>query len=63
MAAKESRMRGCELAEGMVVVINCLVNVRESAGGLDKAIETIGTSYLEACKAKMLMRDIPKKGD
>ena len=64
-------MIGSELAKAMVVVFNRRVNVRESTGGLDKAIETtVSTtgrfnemdvlSYLEAYKAEMLMRDIPE---
>ena len=63
-------MRGCELAEA-VVVVDCLVSAHEGASALDRAIEaTIGkigrfggtdsTSYLEAYKSKMQMRNIPK---
>ena len=64
-------MRGSELAEAMTVSVDRLVNVLENAGGLDRAIETIVgtsnrlngkdvTSFLEAYKAEMLMRDIPE---
>ena len=63
-------MRGSEVAEVMAVAVDRIVNAREGVGSLDRAIETIvGTTgrfngkevltYLEAYKAKMLMRDIP----
>ena len=63
-------MRGSELAESMVVAVDRLVNAREGASALDRVIEAtvdnIGrfngkdaTSYLEAYKAEMLMRNIP----
>ena len=63
-------MRGSELAEAMAVAVDRLVNAREGTGALDRAIEsvvgTIGrfggkdaTSYLEAYRAEMIMRDIP----
>ena len=53
------------------VTVDRLVNARESASGIDRAIETIVsttgrfngkdvTNYLEAYKAKMLIRDISK---
>ena len=64
-------MRGSELAEAMVVVVDQLVNAREGMGALDRAIESIvntigrfggknATSYLEAYQAEMIMRDIPE---
>ena len=64
-------MRGSELAEAMAVVVDCLVSAREGASALDWAIEAtiskIGrfggkdaTSYLEAYKSEMQMRDIPE---
>ena len=64
-------MRENELAEVMVVAVDRRVNVRESGGGLDRAVETIvdmigrfkgkdATSYLEAYQAEMIMMDIPK---
>ena len=63
-------MRGSELAEAMAVAIDQLVSAREGTGALDRAIESIigtigrfggkdATSYLEAYKAEMIMRDIP----
>ena len=63
-------MRGSELAEAMVVVVDRLVNARESTSGLDRVVETIVgmtgrfnrkniMNYLEAFKAEMLMRDVP----
>ena len=62
-------MRGSELAEAMAVVVDRLVSDREGASALDLAIEaTVGkiarfggrdaTSYLEAYKSEMQMRDI-----
>ena len=62
-------MRGNELAEVMAVIVDCLVNARESTNGLYKSVETIlgmtgrfngkdVMNYLEAFKAKMLMRDV-----
>ena len=64
-------MRGNELVEAMAVAVDRLVSAREGMGALDRAIEaivgTIGrfggknaTSYLEAYRAEMIMRDIPK---
>mgnify|MGYP000359009556 CR=1 FL=1 len=64
-------MKGSELAKVMAVAVDRLVTAREGSSGLDKAIEmivgTIGQfnrkdvrSYLEAYKAKMIMRDIPE---
>jgi hypothetical protein len=64
-------MRGSDLAEAMASVVDRIVSAHEGAGALDKAIEavvgTIGrfggkdaTSYLEAYRAKMVMRDIPE---
>ena len=54
----------------MAMVVGRLVDARERASGLDRAIETVVgttrrfigkdvTNYLEAFKAEMLMRDIP----
>ena len=64
-------MRWGELAEAMAVVVDCLLHARESSVGLDRAIETVVgtmgrfqgkdvTSYLEAYRAEMFMRDIPE---
>jgi hypothetical protein len=64
-------MRGADLAEAMASVVDRIVNARECANALDRAIEavvgTIGrfsernaTSYLEAYRAEMVMRDIPE---
>ena len=64
-------MRGSELAEAMVLVVDRLVHAREGTYALDNAIEAtvdkIGwfsgkdaTSYLEAYKSKMQMRNIPE---
>ena len=64
-------MRGSELVEAMVVDVYNLVNAREGMRALDRAIEAtvdkIGrfngkdaTSYLEAYRAEMQMRDIPE---
>ena len=62
-------MRGSELAEAMAVAVDRLVSAREGTGALDRAIESIvgtigrfggknATSYLEAYRAEMIMRDI-----
>ena len=64
-------MRGSELAEAMAVTVDRLVNAHEGTGTLDRAVESIigtigrfggkdATSYLEAYRAEMLMRDILK---
>ena len=64
-------MRGGELVEPMVVIVDHLMNARASSAGLNRVIETIVgktgrlngkdvTNYLEAFKAEMLMRDIVK---
>ena len=64
-------MRGGELAEAMAAAVDRLVNAREGINGLDRAIETVvntmgrfngrdSTSYLDAYKAEMLMRNIPE---
>ena len=64
-------MRGSELAEAMAVAVDHLVSAREGASALDRAIEAtvdkIGrlsgkdaTSYLEAYKSEMQMKNIPK---
>jgi hypothetical protein len=64
-------MREADLAEAMASAVDRIVNTREGAGALDRAIEavvgTIGrfggqtaTSYLEAYQAEMVMRDNPE---
>ena len=64
-------MRGSELAEAMAAAVDRIVNVHESTGALDRAIEAIvstlgqfggkdATRYLEAYRAEMVMRDIPE---
>jgi hypothetical protein len=64
-------MRGADLAEAMASVVDQIVSAREGAASLDRAIEavvgTIGrfseknaTSYLEAYRAEMVLRDIPE---
>ena len=64
-------MRGSEFVEAMASVVDRIVSAREGIGALDRAIEvivgTIGrfggkdaTSYLEAYRAEMVMRDIPE---
>ena len=64
-------MRGSELVEAMAVAIDHLMSAHEGSSALDRAIEsivgTIGrfggknvTSYLEAYRAEMIMRDIPE---
>ena len=64
-------MRGIELAEAMAVVVHRLVSAREGASTLDRAIEEMidkigrfsgkdATSYLEAYKSEMQMRNIPE---
>ena len=64
-------MRGSELAEAVASAVDRIVSAREGTGALDRAIEvivdTIGrfggkdaTSYLEAYRAEMVMRDIPE---
>ena len=63
-------MRGSELIEAMAVAVDRLVNARESASGLDRAIETIVntmgrfnskdvSTYLEDYKDEILIWDIP----
>ena len=65
-------MRGLDLAEAMASAMDRIVSAREGTGALDRAIEavvgTIGrfsgkdaTSYLEAYRAEMVMRDIPEE--
>jgi hypothetical protein len=65
------KMRGAGLAEAMASAVDRIVSAREDANALDRAIEavvgTIGrfggknaTSYLEAYRAEMVMRDIPE---
>ena len=64
-------MRGSDLVEAMALAVDRIVSAREGTSALDRAIEavvgTIGrfggkdtTSYLEAYRAEMVMRDIPK---
>ena len=64
-------MRGSELAGAMAVVVDRLVSAREGASAIDRAIEAIvdkigrfggkdATSYLEAYKSEMQMRNIPE---
>ena len=64
-------MRGSELAEAMASAVDRIVSAREGTSALDRAIKaivvTIGhfggkdaTSYLKACRAEMVMRDIPE---
>ena len=66
-------MRGSELVEAMAIAIDLLVSAREGKGALDRGIETIVSMigwfggknvkcYLEAYRAKMIMRDIPENG-
>ena len=65
-------MRGSDLAKAMASVVDQIVSACEGIGALDRAIEavfnTIGrfggkdaTSYLEAYRAEMVMRDIPEE--
>ena len=65
-------MRGLDLAEAMASTVDQTLSAREGTGALDRAIEavvgTIGwfsgkdaTSYLEAYRAEMVMRDIPEE--
>ena len=65
------KMRGSEIAEAMAVAVDCLVSAHEGTSALDRAIEAtidkigrfIGkdaTSYLEAYRGKMQMRNIPE---
>ena len=62
-------MRGSELTKVIAVAVDRIVNSWEGTSTLDRAIEaTVGmigrfngkdvTSYLEAYRAKMIMRDI-----
>ena len=64
-------MRGSDLAEAMASAMDRIVSARKGAGTLDSAIEPIvgmigrfggkdATSYLEAYRAEMVMRDIPE---
>ena len=64
-------MRGSELTEAMTVIVDLMVNARKGMRTLDRAIEAIFgmidrfngkdvTSYLEAYRAKMIVRDIPE---
>ena len=70
-AAKDSKYEGSKLAEAMASAVDRIVSVCECTGALDRAIEaivgTIGrfggkdaTSNLEAYRAEMVIRDIPK---
>ena len=64
-------MRGLELVEAMAAAVDRIVSTPEGIGALDRAIEAIvgaigrfngknATSYLEAYRAEMVMRDIPE---
>jgi hypothetical protein len=64
-------MRGANLAEAMALAVDRIVSARKGAGAFHRAIEavvgTIGrfsrknaTSYLEAYRAEMVMREIPE---
>ena len=64
-------MRGSKVLGAMMVVVDRLVNAWEKVNGFDRTIETtvdmMGqfngkdvSTYLEAYKAEMLMRDIPE---
>jgi hypothetical protein len=64
-------MRGSDLAEAMASAVDRIVSARGGAGAFDRAIEAVigttgrfggknTTSYLEAYRAKMVMRDIPE---
>ena len=65
-------MRGLELAEVVASAVDRIVSAREGTGTLDRAIEVIigtiarfggkhATSYLEAYRAEMVMREIPEE--
>jgi hypothetical protein len=62
-------MRGLDLTEAMASAVDRIVSAREGASALDRAIEAVvgmigrfggknTTSYLEAYRAEMVMRDI-----
>jgi hypothetical protein len=62
-------MRGADLVEAMASAVDRIVSACEGAGALDRAFEAVvgmigrfsgknATSYLEAYRAKMVMRDI-----
>jgi hypothetical protein len=64
-------MRGADLAEAIGSAVDRIVSACEGAGALDRAIEAVvgslgrfggkdATSYLEAYRAEMVMRDIPE---
>ena len=65
------KMRGSDLAEAMALAVDQIVSVREGSSTLDRAIEVVGTigrfsgkdttSYLEAYRVEMVMRDIPEE--
>jgi hypothetical protein len=68
---RNPKMRGADLAEAMASTADRIVSAREGAGALDRAIEAVvgsigrfggknATSYLEAYRAEMVMRDIPE---
>ena len=68
---RNSKMRGSKLGKTVASTVDRIVTAREGLGALDTAIEanvgTIGrfgekdaTSYLEAYRAEMVMRDIPE---
>ena len=63
--------RGIEIAEALASAIDRIVSARTGTGALNRAIKaivgTIGrfdgkdaTSYVEAFRAEMVMRDIPE---
>ena len=65
-------MRGSDLVEAMASAVDRIVSVREGTSALDRAIEAVvgaigrfsgkdTTSYLEAYRAEMVMRDIPEE--
>ena len=64
-------MRGSEFGEAMAVVVDHLVSAHEGMSALDRAIEATvdkvgwfggkdATSYLEAYRSEMQMRNIPE---
>ena len=65
-------MRGNEILEAMAVIVDCLMNASESSASLNRVIKNmVGstsqfsgkevTNYLDAYKAKMLMRNISEE--
>jgi hypothetical protein len=62
-------MRGADLAEAMASAVDQIVSAREGANALDRAVEAVistrgrfcgknATSYLEAYRAKIVIRDM-----